>query len=479
MAPDRPSILINLSAVYLELGNWAKAKFLCEKLLQIDPDSFEGHLNLGICLVKNNEKGKALGHLKQALQIDPDSETVWVNMGNIQQELGKLAEAMNSFETALLLTPNSEAALIGRSNTLVEKKQFDLALADLDRTLEINPRNSQAQWNKALSLLRKGNFLDGWKLYEERWNVPGIREHKKLFSAPLWLGDTPLKGKTILIRAEQGYGDTIQFSRYIPLLEDLEANVILETPKILRQLLQSVSNKIEVIDLDTGISDALEKVIDCYCPIMSLALAFQTTLDSIPKNTPYLYADEAKVIFWKNRLNSITKSNPLKTIKPIRIGITWSGSGRYADQKNSKRDIPFASIYSFIKQFESAPIEFHAIQKDIQIDNQLSNLALDNFFIHDKDLLNFADTAALIDQMDLVISIDTATAHLSGALAKETLLLLPDPPDFMSLIDRSDSPWYPNTKLLRQPEPGNWKFVLNAVSAEITTRLLHHSGQIK
>lgn len=479
LAPDRPSILINLSAVYIELRSWDKAKALCEHLLKIEPNYFEGHLNLGICLAKDNQKEKALDHLKKALQLEPNSATIWANTGNIQQELGLLTEAMQSFETALLLNPNTEEALIGRANAHVEEKRFDSALLDLDRALEINPNNSQAKWNKALSLLRQGNFSEGWRLYEERWNVPGLREHYAPFSAPLWLGADPLGGKTILIRAEQGYGDTIQFCRYIPLLENLGAHVVLETPKLLQELLQSISQKVEVIDVGSGILDTLKNQVDYYCPIMSLALAFQTTLDTIPQNIPYLYAPEARTIFWENHLDSITKLNGSHTTKPFRIGITWSGSGKYADQKNSKRDISFSEIYKLIKQFESAPIEFHAIQKDLKIEGQLANSTLNNLFIHDKNLSNFADTAALIDQMNLVISIDTATAHLSGALAKETLLLLPDPPDFMSLIDRSDSPWYPNTKLVRQRERGNWEFVLNRVSEEIAKSLLRHAGQNK
>jgi Tfp pilus assembly protein PilF len=479
LAPDRPSILINLSAVYIELRIWNKARAICEDLLKIDPNNFEGHLNMGICLAKDNQKQKSLDHLKKALQIEPNSPTAWVNTGNIQQELGQLSEAIQSFETALLLKPNTEEALIGRSNAYIEEKQFDLALADLDRALEINPNNPQAKWNKALSLLRLGNFLEGWRLYEERWNVPGLREHHKHFPMPLWLGGHPLNGKTILVRAEQGYGDTIQFSRYIPLLENLGANVVLEAPKILLELLQSISKKIEVIGIDSELLNAPNNKIDYYCPIMSLALAFQTTLETIPQNIPYLYASEARTSFWKNNLDSITQLKRPQTTRPFRIGITWFGSGKYADQKNTKRDISFPEICKLIKQFESEPIEFHAIQKDFQLTSEVADLEPNNLFIHDKNLLNFADTAALIDQMNLVISIDTATAHLSGALAKETLLLLPDPPDFMSLIDRSDSPWYPNTKIIRQQERGNWDFVLHRASEEIAHALLRHTGQNK
>ncbi len=469
LVPDRPSILVNLSATLIQLGKWDECEKTCQKILSIEPSNYDGLLNLSICLTKTQREFEALKHLDQAIEINPDSHQAWTNKGNILQEMDKLTEASVCFNTALEINPQSQEALIGRGNLQNELKEYQVALEDFDATLKINPSNTQAKWNKGLSLLRLGNFEEGWKLYEARWQVPGMREHIRYFNVPLWLGNESLINKKILIYAEQGYGDTIQFSRYIPLLESMGAKVIFEVPKSLIRLMRSLSADIKVVEKNSIDAQDIKDQIDFYCPIMSLALAFNTTLDTIPQHTPYLFLNEAKKEMWRNRL--VTISNQTSSDKAIfRVGIAWSGSGHYAGNKNTKRDVSANNIADLINRLDGKNIEFHSLQIEDQRNQEIHKLVATRFYSHAEQLNDFSDTAALMAEMDLIISIDTATAHLAGALNIPTLLLIPDPPDFMALTEVAQSPWYPNTTLLRQHKRYDWQSPIDAAVA-LTQRL--------
>lgn len=455
LAPARPSILTNLSATLIHQHQWSKAIDLCHQLLEVEPGNLDALTNLGVCRLNTGDASGALAYFDQALKIDPSFAPAWVNKGNVLLEQELFDPALDCFNQALKLNPQSEEAFVGLGNLHNERKAYTQGIDCFTKALAINPHNVQAQWNKALSLLRMGDFIKGWELYESRWQIGGMREHQKQFHVPLWLGKESLENKTILIHAEQGYGDTIQFCRYIPLLESMGARVILVTPKSLTTLMKSLSQSVTVIeDSETALS-LLPVQIDFYCPIMSLALAFKTTLDTIPNHTPYLFADEAKRKHWQANLESNRASAELEG-KTLRVGIAWAGSGHYAGKKNGKRDIPPHEIASLINSLSNKAIEFHSLQIEKSRNDALSKLVTGNFKVHDQEIRDFSDTAALMTELDLIISIDSASAHLAGALNCPTILLIPDPPDFMALIERSDSPWYPSTKIIRQKLRGSW-----------------------
>jgi len=468
LAPDRPSILVNLSATLIQLGKWDECEQICRRILNIDPDNYDGLLNLSIFLAMTEHELEALQTLDKAININPDFERAWINKGNILQKIDEFAQASTCLDRALQLNSQSEEAYIGRGNLRNELKAYQSALEDFDMALEINPSNSQAKWNKALSLLRLENFEDGWKLFEARWQVPGMREHARYFSVPLWLGKESLKDKTILIHSEQGYGDTIQFSRYLPLLQSIGAKVILEVPKPLTQLMRTLNNDIEVVEQNSRDLQDIEKKIDFYCPIMSLALALNTTPNTIPNHVPYLFTDKVKHEIWRVRLAEISRKTSAEK-QPFRIGITWSGSGHYAGKKNLKRDIHAGEIVDLINHFKDGDIEFHSLQIEDHRNQDIHKLVTSNFYSHTQHLKDFSDTAALMAEMNLIISIDTATAHLAGALNMPTLLLIPDPPDFMALIEGLQSAWYPNTTLLRQTKRYDWQMPINAATILIQT----------
>jgi hypothetical protein len=311
-----------------------------------------------------------------------------------------------------------------------------------------------------------GDFGEGWKLYESRWEIPGMREHQRHFSKPLWLGKESLKGKTILIHSEQGYGDTIQFSRYIPLIEELGAKVIFAVAEPLVDLMKTIGSNVKIISSEKVGQKEIISTIDYHCPIMSLALAFHTSLETIPNKTPYLLSTPEKSRFWLNRILEASACKDGHT-KPFWIGITWSGSGHYAGKSNLKRNISTLEMAKFINSLSNQKAEFHSLQIEKDKNDALRSLTSNNLKAHEQHIQNFSDTAALMMAMDLIISVDTANAHLAGALNKPTLLFIPDPPDFMALTSTSKSPWYPKTTILRQTIQSNWSGPLDEAHSMI------------
>ncbi len=297
-----------------------------------------------------------------------------------------------------------------------------------------------------------GDLEDGFKLYEYRWKnksiinlLGGIRN----FSEPLWLGEESLKGKTIYLYAEQGLGDTIQFCRYVTLLAQLGANVILEVQPSLVNLLSRLEGVAKVIA--RGSSFSLN--FDFQCPLLSLPLAFKTTVNSIPAPLSYLSCNEEKKLYWSEKLG--TKSRP-------RVGLVWSGSTIHKNDKN--RSLLLSQLIKFLPN----SFQYICLQKEIrEIDKKTFNEFGEIKFYGD-ELSDFSDTAALIDLMDLVVTVDTSVAHLAGSLGKKTWILLPYTPDFRWLLDRDDSPWYPSVKLLRQTKHGDWSLTLHNLRDELT-----------
>jgi tetratricopeptide (TPR) repeat protein len=338
--------------------------------------------------------------------------------------------------------------------TLHELKRYDEAITHYDKALSLKPDYHEASWNKSLCLLLQGNFENGLQLYESRWNSKIVSEEiggKRLFDKPTWLGVEPLQDKTILLYGEQGLGDFIQFCRYVKLVADLGAKVILEVPKTLEELMQGLEGVSELVIRGNKLP-----FFDYQCSLLSLPLAFKTNLDNIPNQGGYINLDgySNKIKEWKLRLSS--------KIRP-RVGLVWSGNLHHKNDHN--RSILLSDILpSLPNQFE-----YVSLQKELREVDKLtldSNLHILNFSSH---LNDFLDTAALIDNLDLVISVDTSVAHLSGALGKKTLLLLPYVPDWRWLLDREDSPWYPSMKLYRQTSMGNWSGALERVKSYLSS----------
>ena len=439
--PQQVNALTNLSTLYLHHGRFEEALLLVARALQIDPAQAALHYNYGNILMQAALYADAAAAYAQALALQPATAVFHSNHGIALFKLNRYAEAIASYDRAIALEPECAEYYNNRGNARGHLGQFTEALEDYARAVSLAPTLADAHWNRGLLQIMHGDFENGFRHYEWRWQRPSFAPDLRPLTKPLWLGDALLQGRTILIYPEQGLGDVIQFSRYVPMLEALGAQVILEAPAPLVALLRAVSKTATMIA-----KGATPPPYDFQCPIVSLPLAFRTTLASVPSAVPYLAAAPEKERIWQQKLGPKTRP---------RIGLAWSGSPTHVNDHN--RSAPLAMLGPLL----GMPYDFHAIQKDLR---EADRPYLGTMQHHGADLLDFTDTAALIAQMDLVISVDTSVAHLAGALAKPLWLLLPAIPDYRWLLARDDTPWYPSARLFRHPMPGDWAGTITAVA---------------
>ncbi len=447
LSPEFQQAIYNRGNALKELGQYDDALASFERAVAINPDDHEAHNNRGSVLQGLRRYEEALQSFDRALALKPDYVDALYNRGNALKDLWRYAEALQSYDRALVFKPDYTEALGNRGNVLEDMRRFEEALASYARALAIKPDYAIAHWNESLCRLRSGDFEIGWQKYEWGWESGERGKTKRDFPQPLWLGGQPLNGKTILLHAEQGLGDTIQFCRYARLLAEKEATVLLEVQPPLTPLLKHLE----------GVHQVLAKggtlpAFDYHCPLPSLPLAFHTRLETIPAQEKYIYSDEVRVAAWQNKLG--------QRVKP-RIGLVWSGSAGHRNDRN--RSIPLADFVKLL----SAGMEFISLQRDVRPADGKLLLARKDIAHFGDDLADFADTAALIELVDLVITIDTSVAHLAGAMGKAVWILLPFNSDFRWLLDRDDSPWYPSARLFRQPAMGDWDSVLTRVKREL------------
>jgi hypothetical protein len=364
-------------------------------------------------------------------------------------DLGRFEDALASYDRALKVRPDYAEALNNRGLTLHGLKRFDEALADYDRALQIRPDFPEAHWNVAMSRLLTGDFSSGWVEYDWRWRNESLGAPKRNFSQPTWLGGDLIEGKTVLLHSEQGFGDMIQFCRYVPMVVARGARVILEIEKPVRELLSTLAGAAQIVSRGDQLPD-----FDVQCSVLDLPPAFGTRLESIPTTTPYLHAPPRARQHWKTRLGP--RDRP-------RIGICWAGNSNFPGDRS--RSIGLSPMLPLLANTD---VQFFSVQKDLRAgdDEILHNHP---HFIHLGDeIQTFSDTAAIISLMDLVISSDTSVVHLAGALGKPIWVLLQFVPDWRWLLDRDDSPWYPTARLFRQDDTRLWENVIARVHRRCT-----------
>ena len=446
-----PEALYYLGSMQLKKSLFTEATETFKKSILKGGEFFEALHDLATAQASLGDFVSSIDNYQKCLNFDETSFELFFNIARIFDELKRYDEALTQYDKALSLKPDYAEAWLNKGVTLNDLKRYDEAIAHYDKALGLKPDYAEASWNKSLSLLLRGDFENGLSLYESRWTSEKVSKTigKSLFDKPLWHGKESLQHKKILLYGEQGLGDFIQFCRYVKLVADLGAKVILEVPQPLTGLMQGLD----------GISQLVIKgeelpFFDYQCPLLSLPLAFKTNLDTIPNKSGYinLYNHTNKIIEWNARLGP--------KLKP-RVGLVWSGNPHHKNDHN--RSLLLRDILPFLpNQFE-----YISLQKEIREIDKLtldSNSHILNFAGH---LNDFLDTSALIDNLDLVISVDTSVAHLSGAFGKKTLLLLPYVPDWRWLLDRDDSPWYPSIKLYRQTFIGDWNSVLERVKLDL------------
>jgi ADP-heptose:LPS heptosyltransferase len=338
--------------------------------------------------------------------------------------------------------------LINKGTALAALNRFAEALESFTAAAAIDPERAEVHYNAGLVRLRLGDFAAGWREFEWRWRKPDWIGMRREFAAPLWLGEEPIGGKTILLLAEQGLGDTIHFVRYAALVAALGAKVILGVPSPLKEIASTVPG----VSLVLGDGEPVPPV-DFYCPMLSLPLAFRTELATVPANIPYLQPCQERLVKWRDKLPANGR---------LRVGICWAGSSTHLNDRN--RSMP---LERFAKLFSVPNLDFISVQKEVS-ETQAAILREHGVMEIGREFADFADTAAVVAMLDLLVTVDTSVAHLAGAMGKAVALLVAFSPDFRWLLDRTDSPWYPSMRLFRQTTIGDWDGTLARLRQELT-----------
>ena len=419
-----------------------------------EPKNFKQSINCEYLLqqgLTHHQKGQlkeAQKIYKQILKNDPRNfEALQLN-GTLNLQQKKYKTALKFFNLALKINPRVPYVNYNLGNVLHNLERFDDALQSYDRAIQLKPNYAEAYFNQSIIKLRLGKYEEGWRLYEYRQVKKDTKNNYKKFPIPLWLGNESIDNKVILILNEQGLGDSIQFCRYLLMLASLNPKeIIFMVQKPLLSLFSNFNKKIKILEQDKPLPH-----FDYYSPLMSLPLAFKTTLGTIPVNIPYLTVDDVKNKYWQDRFGKQTKA---------KIGLVWSGSTTH--KKDRYRSLALRQLVLLLE----LPFEFHSLQKEIRSDDKKILKTCKSLYQHQNDLNDFSDTAALLNQMDLIISIDTSVVHLAGALDKQVWVLLPYIPDFRWLLNRDNSPWYPSIRLFRQPKFDDWESVIQQLIIEL------------
>ena len=399
------------------------------------------------CGLKRFEEALADG--ERAHELDPSNAETWQAVGRALQGVDRHEEAISWLERTLQLQPDLVPALSKKAFSLMQLLRVDETLAVYNRLKILDPDDPAIEWDLAYVQMLTGNFEAGWVGREARWRMPLLKGALPEVSKPMWLGEESIDGKTILVHADEGLGDSIQFVRYIPLLAERGARVILAVTEPIYSLFSRLSGVSECL-LKSQVYNSME--FDFHCATSSLPLAFKTRLTTIP-SAPYLPPpDEVSRQAWQDRLG---------TCKRLRVGLVWSGNRDHPNDHN--RSIPLRRFARIL----GVDAEFICLQKELRADDQDVLKAVGGIVDIREHLRDFADTAALISCLDLVISVDTSVAHLAGAMGCAVWILVPYAPDYRWLLDREDSPWYPTARLFRQSKPQDWDSVLDRVRNEL------------
>jgi len=450
--PRNVEAYCNKGTLFKQLDKLDAALLCYDEAIAIAPNLAAAFFNRGLVLQELKEFNAALASFKQAIAIEPDYVEAHIACVVSLQELKQWDAALASYDRAIAILPDYEDAHLGRGALLQQLGQLDAALSSYDRAIALKPDYAAAYVGRAVTSLLLGDFEKGWIDFEWRWkdsNGPSILE-KRDFPQPLWLGEESIAGKRILLYSEQGLGDTLQFCRYAKLAADLGARVILEVQQPLSVLLEGLEGVSQLVIRGNPLPD-----FDFQCPLLSLPLAFKTQLGTVPSSAKYLTSDPTKVATWQTKLGEKTRP---------RIGLVWSGNPVHKNDQN--RSVPLADLLRYLPP----ELQYVSLQKEVRENDKRTLRSNPQILQYSDDLHDFSDTAALCDCMDILISVDTSVAHLSGALGKNTWIMLPFVPDSRWLLDRTDSPWYPTCRIYRQEKPEDWDGVFKKVARDLVQR---------
>lgn len=490
LQPERVEIHVNLATALLDMGQPEEAEAACRQALALRPDNANAWTNLGNALQAQGKWAESGEPYRNALNLRPDHAETWSNLAHSLHEMAFLPEAETICRQALALLPDNAAFWsnlgnilldMGRANDAAEAQRTALkhrpdyaeawsnlgvALKDLGRldeaedairtAIRLSPDYAAAHCNLAMALMLTGRFSEGWEEYEWRWRGEGATSREwRNFPQPQWSGEAGA-GRTILLWAEQGLGDTIQFVRYLPAVLERGWRVVLEVPGSLLGLLGSTAG-VTLVAKDQPLPP-----FEVHCPLLSLPRIFGTTLGTIPQAVPYLHAAPERVAHWAARL-------PRTPERPLAVGLVWAGNPRQANlaahRIDRRRSIRLADLAPLA---EVGNVRFVSLQKDAPAALEAAAPPAGMDLVDPMpEVADFADTAAIVANLDLVISVDTSVAHLAGALGKPVWILSRFDGCWRWLLDREDSPWYPGARIFRQPRPGDWTTVIGRVRDEL------------
>jgi tetratricopeptide (TPR) repeat protein len=452
LSPDDINLAASEARALQELGRLAEALARYDAVLAREPDHVESLTNRAHALAGLGRPEEALASLDRALALRPSFTEALSNRGNVLRALDRHDEAIADYQHALAIRPDGVVALNNLGVAYNGLNRCEEALACFDQALSLKADHAEVHFNRSLLLMTAGALREGFAEYEWRWRQSSWADRCRNFPQPLWLGQQPLAGKTILLHAEQGLGDTLQFVRYAPLVARRGARVILEVQPSLKPLLVGIDEMAAVVGQGEPLPD-----FDLHCPLLSLPHAFGTDCDTIPADIPYLRVPPDRLARWHDRLGDPGG---------VRVGIAWEGSA--AHKNNRSRSI---ALRRFATLLSVPGVAFVSLQKDVSPADAAILREHANVSMIGEDLVNFADTAAVMAELDLIISVDTSVVHLAGALGIPVWVLLPFSPDFRWLLGREDSPWYRSARLFRQPRIGDWESALARAQAELADKV--------
>lgn len=451
LKPDFASAYNELGIALGRKGQTAEAIAALRKAVQLRPDSANYHNNLGVALRDTGKIAEAIECFCKATQLKPDFYLAHFQLGRALRHVNRHEEAIASLQRVIELRPDFAEAYNSLSVTLKQAGRIDEALAACEKAIQLQPNSALARSNKGMLLLLKGEFARAWPEYEWRLKRDDLTL-KSEFAQPEWKGEKP-EGKTILIHAEQGMGDTLHFIRYASLLAARGAKVIVQCQPELVSLLRSLQGVHQVVAFGEPLPP-----FDLHVPMLSLPAAFGTTLQTIPAKVPYLHAPSDLVELWRERVASGSTPHAPR----LKVGLAWAGSPTHKD--DALRSIPLAA---FAPLARVKGVSFYSLQKG-EAANQ-AKTPPPGLILHDysEELKDFSHTAALVANLDLIISVDTAVIHLAGAMARPVWTLLHYVPDWRWMLYREDTPWYPTMRLFRQQVRGDWAEVIQRVATEL------------
>jgi len=482
LSNDAADIHSDMAGAFIELARPEEALSAADKALEIDANHALALLNRGLALSRLLRFGDAALSLQTSASLQPENPEVWFqlgqaarqakhldmaeraygntvrlqpehmegcnNLGNILRDQLRFDEAIDIYRQAIALNPSHSDLHSNLGVALQECGDTDAAVTCYREAVRLEPTNAEAHRNLGMGLLQQGEFAEGWAEYEWRWQTRHFEPIARHWKMPRWQGEE-VPGKTLLVHCEQGFGDCLQFARYLTPATGKVDRLIVEAPDALAALFARIDGVEEVV-----ITGSPLPACDFEIPLMSMPQAFQTTLETIPTAIPYLEIDREKAIYWQGRLDQQSEQKL--------VGVVWSGSG--AHPRNLMRSpglAAFAPLFKLDKR-----VRFVSLQKDEDVDaNVAGSHRIEDFT---GELTSFDDTAALISQLDVVIAPDTAVTHLAGALGVRTFLALPKIAEWRWLNARDDSPWYPNTRLVRQSDQGDWSTVFQSIARELS-----------